>query len=139
MKRIPKQEYTAAFKEQAVAMVKGGKTAAEAARALGLVEQTLRNWVKLAGKGKLHNGVKDITPEQMELARLRAENSRLKLENEILKNRPRGLPRPICLETGGAYTDDTLGQWPLAFWRRMSPSKHLAQGKLRTQLWWHFA
>ena len=30
MKRIPKQEYTAAFKEQAVAMVKGGKTAAEA-------------------------------------------------------------------------------------------------------------
>ena len=139
MKRIPKQEYTAAFKEQAVAMVKGGKTAAEAARALGLVEQTLRNWVKLAGKGKLHNGVKDITPEQMELARLRAENSRLKLENEILKNRPRGLPRPICLETGGAYTDDTLGQWPLAFWRRMSPSKNLAQGKLRTQLWWHFA
>jgi hypothetical protein len=32
MKRIPKQEYTAAFKEQAVAMVKGGKTVAEAAR-----------------------------------------------------------------------------------------------------------
>jgi transposase len=85
MKRIPKQEYTAAFKEQAVAMVKGGKTAAEAARALGLVEQTLRNWVKLAGKGKLHNGVKDISPEQMELSRLRAENSRLKLEVEILK------------------------------------------------------
>ena len=36
MKRIPKQEYTAAFKEQAVAMVKGGKTVAEAARALGV-------------------------------------------------------------------------------------------------------
>ena len=29
------------------------------------------------------------------------------------------------------------GQWPPAFWRRMSPSKNLAQGKLRTQLWWH--
>lgn len=85
MKRIPKQEYTAAFKEQAVAMVKGGKTAAEAARALGLVEQTLRNWVKLAAKGKRHQGAKDITPEQMELSRLRGENARLKLENEILK------------------------------------------------------
>ena len=85
MKRIPTQEYTAQFKEQAVAMVKGGKTVAEAARALGLVEQTLRNWVKLAAKGKLHEGVKDITPEQMELSRLRAENSRLKLEVEILK------------------------------------------------------
>ena len=83
MKRIPKQEYTAAFKKQAVAMVKGGKTVAQAARALGLVEQTLRNWVKLAAQGKLHEGAKDITPEQMELSRLRAENARLKLENEI--------------------------------------------------------
>ena len=41
--KLPKQEYTAAFKEQAVAMVKGGKTVAEPARALALVEQTLRN------------------------------------------------------------------------------------------------
>jgi hypothetical protein len=29
---------------------------------------------------KLHEGAKDITPEQMELSCLRAENSRLKLE-----------------------------------------------------------
>jgi transposase len=77
MKRISKQEYTAQFKDQAVALVKGGKSVPEVARALGLVEQTLRNWVKLAGKGKLH--------QQMELSRLRAENARLKLENEILK------------------------------------------------------
>jgi len=85
MKRIPKQEYTAQFKDQAIALVKGGKSVPEVARALGLVEQTLRNWVKLAGKGKLHQGVNEITPEQMELSRLRAENARLKLENEILK------------------------------------------------------
>jgi len=26
---------------------------------------------------------------------------------------------------------------PLAFWWRKSPSKNLAQGKRRTQLWWH--
>ena len=85
MKRIPKQEYTAQFKEQAVGMVKNGRSVPEVSRALGLVEQTLRNWVKLAGKGKLTQGAKDITSEQMELARLRAENARLKLENEILK------------------------------------------------------
>jgi transposase len=85
MKRIPKQEYTAQFKEQAVGMVKNGKGVAEVARALGLVEQTLRNWVKLAAKGKLNQGVLDITPEQMELSRLRAENARLKLENQIQK------------------------------------------------------
>ena len=137
MKRIPKQEYTAQFKDQAVALVKGGKSVPEVARALGLVEQTLRNWVKLAGKGKLHQGVNEITPEQMELSRLRAENVRLKLENKILKNRPRALPRPICIETDDPYTGGAHGQRPLAFWRRMSPSKNLAQGKLRTQLWWH--
>ena len=85
MKRIPKQEYTVQFKDQAVAMVKGGKTVPEVSGALGLVEQTLRNWVKLAAKGKLHEGAREITPEQMELSWLRAENARLKLENEILK------------------------------------------------------
>jgi transposase len=66
-------------------MVKSGKGVPEVARALGLVEQTLRNWVKRAAKGKLNQGVQDITPEQMDLSRLRAENARLKLENEILK------------------------------------------------------
>jgi transposase-like protein len=35
MKRIPKQEYTAAFKEQAVAMVKSGKLVPEVARSVG--------------------------------------------------------------------------------------------------------
>jgi transposase len=86
MKRIPKQEYTAQFKEQAVGMIKSGKSVPEVARALGVSEQTLRNWVKLAAQGKLQSsGAKEITPEQMELSRLRAENARLKLENEILK------------------------------------------------------
>ena len=89
MKRIPKQEYTAQFKEQAVGMVNSGKSVPEVARALSLVEQTLRNWVKLAAQGKLYQGVREFTPEQMEVSRLRAENARLKLENEILKNGPR--------------------------------------------------
>ena len=62
-----------------------GWTAGAAAKELGLVEQTLRNWVKAAAAGKLNGGAKEITPEQMELSRLRAENVRLKLENEILK------------------------------------------------------
>ena len=44
MRRIPKQQYTAQFKEQAVGMVKNGKSVGDVARALGVVEQTLRNW-----------------------------------------------------------------------------------------------
>ena len=51
-----------------------------------MIEQTLRNWVKAAAAGKLKGaGAKVVTPEQMELSRLRAENVRLKRENEIIK------------------------------------------------------
>jgi len=73
--KIPKQEYTAEFKELAVKRVKEGLTVGAAARELGLVEQTLRNWVKAAESGKLNGaGAKPVTPEQMELSRLRAAN-----------------------------------------------------------------
>ena len=86
MFKIPKQEYTAEFKELAVKRVKSGETVGAVARDLGLVEQTLRNWVKAAKAGKLRApGTKAVTPEQMELSRVRAENARLRMENEILK------------------------------------------------------
>ena len=86
MKKIPKREYTTEFKELAVKRVKDGQTAGAVAKDLGLIEQTLRNWVKAATAGKLIGaGVKVVTPEQMELSRLRAENVRLKRECEILK------------------------------------------------------
>ena len=53
---------------------------------LGLSDQTVRNWVKAAAEGKLAGaGGRVVTPEEMELSRLRAENLRLKRENEILK------------------------------------------------------
>jgi transposase len=84
--KIPKQEYTAEFKELAVKRVQGGQTVGAVARDLGLVDQTLRNWVRAAAAGKLNGaGTKVVTPEEMELSRLRAENIRLKRENEILK------------------------------------------------------
>jgi transposase len=86
MFKIPKQEYTAEFKELAVKRTKSGETVGAVARDLGLVEQTLRNWVKAAKAGKLHApGAKTVTPEQMELSRVRAENARLRMEVEILK------------------------------------------------------
>jgi len=84
--KIPKQQYTSEFKKLAVTQVKDGLTAGAAAKELGMIEQTLRNWVKTAAAGTFNGaGVKVVTPEQMELSRLRAENVRLKRENEILK------------------------------------------------------
>jgi transposase len=86
MMKIPKQEYTTEFKDLAVKRVKGGQSVGVVAKDLGLIEQTLRNWVKAAAAGKLNSaGGKVVTLEQMELSRLRAENIRLSRECEILK------------------------------------------------------
>lgn len=84
--KIPKQEYTPEFREMAVKRVKEGQSIGTVAKELGLSEQTVRNWVKAADAGKLNRaGAKAVTPEGMELSRLRAEVVRLKRENEILK------------------------------------------------------
>ncbi len=84
MYKIPKQSYTAEFKQEAVRLVEAeGKPPAQVAHDLGIAEQTLCNWRKA---GKLATGTgKAITPEQMELSRLRAENAWLKMELEILE------------------------------------------------------
>ena len=85
--KIPKQEYTAEFQELAVKRVNAGQGIGAVARELGLVEQTLRNWVKAAAASKLNGaGSKAVTPEQMELSRLRAENMRLHRQCEIMNN-----------------------------------------------------
>jgi hypothetical protein len=43
------------------------------------------NWVRLSNKGQLKGaGDKPVSPEQMELARLRTENARLCMERDIL-------------------------------------------------------
>lgn len=84
--KISKREFTAEFREQAVRQVKAGGGIGVVARELGISEQTLRNWVKAFDAGRLGGaGAKAVTPEQMELSRVRAENARLRRENEILK------------------------------------------------------
>lgn len=47
MHKIPKQECTTEFKERPVKHVKEGKSIGLSVMELGLVEHTLRNWVKL--------------------------------------------------------------------------------------------
>jgi len=84
--KIPKQAYTIEFKELAVRRIKDGQSVSQVCKELGLSDQTVRNWVKAAAEGKLNGaGGRVVTPEDMELSRLRAENLRLKRENEILK------------------------------------------------------
>jgi transposase-like protein len=78
--------YTLEFKLEAVRLVKAGQEVSVTARVLGLPKATLGNWVRLAEKGELQGaGDKPVSAEQMELARLRAELARVKMERDILK------------------------------------------------------
>ena len=79
-------KYTLEFKLEAVRLVKAGQEASVTARVLGVPKQSLSNWVRLADKGALQGaGDKPVSAEQMELARLRAELARVKMERDILK------------------------------------------------------
>ena len=78
--------YTLEFKLEAVRLVKAGQEASVTARVLGIPKATLGNWVRLAENGELQGaGDRPVSAEQMEVARLRAELARVKMERDILK------------------------------------------------------
>jgi transposase len=85
MEKAKRAKYTLEFKQEAVRLVESGQTLAAAARSLGLVEQTLHNWVKAERQGKLKGAEKPaVSAEQMEISRLRSELARVKMERDIL-------------------------------------------------------
>lgn len=86
MERLARKIYTYEFKLEAVRLVESGQSMAEAARSLGVVEQTLWNWIKAHKAGKLTakgRGSK-LSAEQIEIRQLRAELARVKMERDIL-------------------------------------------------------
>jgi transposase len=86
MGKLSRARYTLEYKLEAIRMVKGGQSLAAVSRILGIAEQTLHNWVKADRDGRLQGPDSlPVSPEQMELARLRAENARLKMERDILE------------------------------------------------------
>lgn len=86
MRNGKRGRYTLEFKQEAVRLVESGQTLAAAARSLGVVEQTLGNWIKLHRAGQLKGvvGKGTVTAEQMEISRLRAELARVTMERDIL-------------------------------------------------------
>lgn len=81
-----KAQYTIEFKQEAIRLVKSGQPVKQVLITLGMPRQTLDNWMRADNLGKLSGaGDRVVTPEQMELARLQAENTRLKMERDILK------------------------------------------------------
>ena len=86
MTKATRARYTLEFKLEAVRLVKGGQSMAATAKILGIAEQTLHNWIRADKDGRLMGaGTKPVSPEQMEIARLRAELARVKMERDIGK------------------------------------------------------
>ncbi|SAL07235.1 transposase [Caballeronia calidae] len=80
----PRVRYTLEFKIKAVRMVRNGQSQAAVAKILGISTQTLNNWIKADEAGKLTGAGNQVSADPMEIARLRAENAKLRMERDIL-------------------------------------------------------
>jgi len=86
MKDMVRARYTLEFKQEAVRLVEGGETVSSVARTLGVSFQSVDNWVKAAAAGRLRDVKgKSLSAEQMEIARLKGELARTRMERDILK------------------------------------------------------
>lgn len=78
-------KYPPEFQRDAVAMVLDeGRSIADAARSLGVVEGTLGNWVGKARKER-EQGSSLSSDERGELGELRRETAQLRMERDLLK------------------------------------------------------
>ena len=89
MERIPNGRYTKEFREEAVKLVtEEGLSAPEASRRLDIPKSTISNWIRssragnLGEIGKQQRQLNDI---ELELARIKRELAKVKMERDILK------------------------------------------------------
>ncbi len=85
MEKAIRRRYTLEYKQEAVRLVASGQRVSAAAKSLGIVEQTLANWVKADRLGQLRGlSSEQLSAERMEVIRLRAELARVTMERDIL-------------------------------------------------------
>ena len=78
-------KYPLEFQRDAVAMVLvEGRSIADVARSIGVIEGTLGNWVAKARRERAV-GTAVTADERVENAQLRAENTQLRMERDLLK------------------------------------------------------
>jgi transposase len=79
-----KTNYTQDFKDQIICVYKSGiyNTIKDCANAYNISPKTLSNWWNAYNKNIVPNS---ISEQQLELAKLKKELTRAKMENEILK------------------------------------------------------
>src|SRR6478672_9609067 len=82
------RRYDREFKNNAVALVRGGRTITEVARDLGVSKWSLGHWVRRGEEGQMLSEPKTLaleTPEQRELRRLRQELEYVSRQRDISK------------------------------------------------------
>mgnify|MGYP001581588041 CR=1 FL=1 len=92
MERVPRQQYTTEFREQAVQLVLEQQvTIPEAARRLTMSGNTLKNWVGRARRGQLATlgeSRRPVTELEAEVSRLKRDLAEARMERDILKKAP---------------------------------------------------
>jgi transposase-like protein len=78
--------YTVEYRLEAVRLAKAGQEMSVMGRVVNIPKAALGNWARLEVEGELQvAGDRPVSAEQMELARLRAELARVKMERDVLK------------------------------------------------------
>ena len=82
---------------EAVRLVRNGESSADVAKILGVPKGSPENLIRRDDNGSLTSVMdKVISQEQMELARLRAELARVKMERDILKKATCTSRKSLC-------------------------------------------
>lgn len=102
MERIPNGRYTKEFREEAVELVtEEGHPVPEVARRLEVPKSTITNWLKARRDGRLgeigrhHRQMSEI---ELELARVKRELAKTRMERDILKKAAAYLEPPALPE-----------------------------------------
>lgn len=81
----PRRTYTTEFKQQIVDLYRSGKRKCDIIREYDIANSLLDKWISQAENSGSFKEKDNRSPEQEELLKLRKENQRLLMENDILK------------------------------------------------------
>ena len=81
----PRRTFTPEFKHQLVQLYKNGKRKSEITKEYDIGYSTLDKWIAQESNSGSFKEKDNLTPEQLELNKLRKQNQQLLMENDILK------------------------------------------------------
>jgi transposase len=94
-----RRQFSAEFKREVAQLAqRPGVSKTQVAKELGVNQGVLRRWVQQfeSGVWEKTSGAVLKSNQTQEVERLRRELHRVKMERDILENRPRGFPRPYA-------------------------------------------